>query len=885
MPELPTGTVTFLFTDIEGSTRLLQELGSEYTRLQDQHASIIRTAVADGGGVVIRTEGDAFFAVFPSPSGALRSAVASQRELASFPWADGRRILVRMGLHTGEGTLGGDDYVGIDVNRAARIAATGHGGQVVISETTLALVADGLPEGVAVRDLGTHRLKDIEHPEHLHDLVIQDLVSDFPTLRSLGSQRTNLPSPRTSFVGRSREIVEVGELLDSTRLLTLTGPGGTGKTRLALKVAWERVDRYRDGVYFVDLSPVTERALVIPEIARAVRVREVQGRDPAATLREHLRGRELLLVLDNLERLIPASPVVGTLLDAAPDLTVLATSRIPLRLSGEQEYPVSPLALPEHGEAIDVDRLRACESVQLFIERATAVRPGLRITDESAPTLLQIVSRLDGLPLALELAGSKMRVLGLDALAQRLERRLPLLTGGARDTPERQRTLEGTIEWSYELLEPDEKGLFARLSVFAGGWSLEAAEAVCGTDLDVLEGLGSLVDDSLVRRIELHGGGLRFTMLETIREFAAARLAADEQERETLQGRHAEFFRDIAERAEPYLTGEEQATWLEILELESDNLRAALDRAERASDALGTENGLRTASAIWRFWQQRGRMPEGRSILERLLAQPAAQRRDAVRARALAALGSIAYWQTDHERVPPLYREALEIAREVGDRRLLAQALLNLSFVQDFTPRGLEERTALLEESLAVSGDGDLFLQGQIWTAFGYLRLFVGDKPGAAERIERALAVQRKSGDRFGLSESLSGLAGLAFDAGDIQEMRRRLGEATAIVAESSSPINLCTVLLPYARIANHEGRHRDAARLVGAYNRVEEDYDVHIPPVGVQFLGDPGEHARAELGDEAFELARQEGFALSLEQVFAFVAREASAGEPSNAQ
>ena len=887
MSELPTGTVTFLFTDIEGSTRLLQELGREYGRMQDQHASIMRAAIADGGGVEIRTEGDSFFAAFPTAIGALRAAVIAQRELASFPWPDGRSVRVRMGMHTGEGALGGDDYLGIDVNYAARIAATGHGGQVVISDATRALVAAGLPDGVSVRDLGVHRLKDFDEVEHLHDLVIPGLDTDFPPLRSLGGRRSNLPSYRTSFVGRSREVAQIGELLDAARLLTLTGPGGTGKTRLALTVAAERLDRHPDGVVFVDLSRVTGPALVIPEIARAVRVQEMPGRDLSEILREHLRDRELLLVLDNLERLIEASPVIGELLDAAPDLVVLATSRIPLRLSGEQEYQVSPLALPTPGnpsEPVETEHLLACASVQLFVERATAARPGFRITREQAPALAEIVARLDGLPLALELAGSRMRVLDLDTLATRLEQRLPMLTGGARDLPERQRTLEAAIAWSHELLDPDEQRLFARLSVFAGGWTLEAAEAVCDADLDVLEILGTLVDDSLVRRTELDGGGLRFTMLETIREYATGKLAdAGGDELQRVRHRHAEYFRDLAEEAEPHLTGEGQAEWLEILEREHDNLRAAIDQAAREPEGSGIPTGLRICAAIWRFWQQRGRMAEGRSQLEQLLAHPAADRRDAVRARALGALGSIAYWQTDYARVPELYGEALEIAREVGDRRLLSRALLDLSFVQDYTPAALEERTALLEESLRVAEEDDYFLKGQIWTAFGYLNIFRGDVQGAAERLEGAVALLRQSGNRFALSEGLSGLAGIAFITGDMAEMHRHLQEASEIVAEASSPVFLLAVLLPYARFANEEGRHRDAARLVGAYNRVEADFDVHIPDIGVVFLGDPAERAREALGDQEFELARSEGFASSADELFALVEREASLGAGAN--
>jgi predicted ATPase/class 3 adenylate cyclase len=881
MTELPTGTVTFLFTDIEGSTRLLQELGDEYRRLQDRQASIMRTAIAEGAGVEIRTEGDAFFAVFPTSGGALRAAVTAQRELASFHWPDGRSIRVRMGLHTGEGTLGGDDYLGIDVNRAARIAATGHGGQVVNSEATRALVADDLPQVVSLRDLGAHRLKDIEHAEHLHDLVIDGLPSEFPALRSLQGRRTNLPSHRTSFVGRAREIADVEELLGATRLLTLTGPGGTGKTRLAVHVAWERLDRHRDGAYLVDLSPVTEPGLVLPEIARALRVREAPGLDLAAALTEHLRDLELLLLLDNLEQVVDASPLVGTLLDGAPHLTVLATSRIPLRLSGEQEYRLAPLTLPERDQMGDAEALARCESVRLFLDRAASVRPGLEITDADAPALFAIVSRLDGLPLALELAGSRMRVLTIGALAQRLEQRLPLLTGGARDAPERQRTLAATIGWSHDLLDPDGQRLFARLSIFSGGWTLEAAEAVCGEGLDVLEGIESLVDASLVRRAELPDGGLRFSMLETIREFATGRLAdADDAERERLDRRHAAFFLELAETAEPNLTKGDQVHWLAILDRELDNVRVALERAERSEDPERRQTGMRTAAALWRYWSQRGRMSEERAHLERLLAGRPAERRGAARARALGALGSIAYWQADPAYLGP-YVEALEIAREVGDRRLLSEALLNRSFVQDYSEEGMAQRLASLEECLEVTADDDVFTRGLVFTAFGYMRLFAGDREGAAEHLEHAVDLQRATGETYAMAESLIGLTGLAYDAGDMAAMRRYLDEAARVSLPTRNPVELCTLLLPFARIANDEGRHEDAARLMGAYRRIEDDFDVHIPRIGVEYLGDPEVQARAELPDEAFRAAHDEGYGWALEQAFVAVEGEA-AREPS---
>ena len=461
------------------------------------------------------------------------------------------------------------------------------------------------------------------------------------------------------------------------------------------------------------------------------------------------------------------------------------------------------------------------------------MRPGLEITDESAPTLARIVSRLDGLPLALELAGSRMRVLGLDALAERIERRLPLLRDGARDAPERQRTLESTIAWSHDLLDPEAQRLFAELAVFSGGWTLEAAEATCGDDLDVMEGLGVLVDASLIRRAELPGGKLRFSMLETIREFATARLAtADDGERDAIDRRHAAFFQELAEEAERHLTSGDQLFWLATLDRELDNIRLALERAQRTDDAERAGTGLLTAAAIWRYWSQRGRMPEGRAHLERLLARPTTQRRDAARARALGALGSLAYWQSDPAHVR-CYRESAEIAREVGERRLLSSSLLNLSFIQDYSETGIVERLALLEECLQIAEEDDLFLRGQLWTAFGYIHLFTGDRAAAAEMIERGVALHRKGGETYALSEGLVGLAGISFDAGDIVGMRRYLDEAMQMVLSTKNPVAFCTLLLPYARLANHFGRHEDAARMMGAYNRIEDDYDVHIPGWG----------------------------------------------------
>jgi predicted ATPase/class 3 adenylate cyclase len=529
---LPTGTVTFVFTDIEGSTRLLQALGPErYGRLQDDHNVILREAIERGGGVEIRTEGDSFFAVFGSPGGAVLAAAEAQRGLASHDWPYGSEIRVRIGMHTGEGALGGDDYLGIDVNRAARIATVGHGGQVVVSAATAGLVEHALPEGVALRDLGTHRLKDFTDPVRLHDLVIDRLPSDFPQLRSLDARPTNLPAERTSFVGRAEEVALLETLLQEARLITLVGPGGTGKTRLAMRVATLALDGFPDGAFLVDLSAVTDSELVLPEIAAGLKVRREPGQDVAEALLANLGNRRLLLMLDNVEQ-VDAAAAVGALLDRSPGLTVLATGRTPLRIAGEHRFTVQPMPLPDD----DTANVAALDSVRLFAERAAAVDPGFELDEGTTPAVARIVAALDGLPLALELAASRMTLLSADALADRLARRLPMLTGGPRDAPERQQTLTATIAWSHDLLDDDAKALFARLSVFAGGSTLEAAEAVAGDDLDVLDVLGRLFDASLVRRSDLATGEVRCTMLETIREFAGERLD-DSGERATVERR------------------------------------------------------------------------------------------------------------------------------------------------------------------------------------------------------------------------------------------------------------------------------------------------------------------------------------------------------------
>ena len=867
MPELPTGTVTFLFTDVEGSTRLLQRVGDVYRDLLATHDQILREAIASGGGVEVQTEGDGFFAVFSTASGAILAAVQAQRDLANHSWPGGEVVRVRMGVHTGEGVLSNGHYVGLDVHRAARIAAAGHGGQVLVSDATRVLVEHALPKGVALRDLGAHRLKDIEQPEHLHQLLIEGFPEAFPPIRSLGARLTNLPPEQSSLVGRELEVADATRLLDQTRLLTLTGPGGIGKTRLALRIAADQIGRFADGVYLADLSPLTDPSLVPAAIARALVVREQVGRDLVDSLADHLRDREVLLVLDNIEQVVAAAPAIGHLIAAAPRLKVLATSRIPLHLTGEQEFPVPPLPIPDPGHGGDLESVAGNDAVRLFIQRAAGVRPGMRLTAENAPIIAQIAAKLDGLPLAIELAASRAKVLAPDAILARLEKRLTLLTSGAADLPERQRTLRGTIEWSHDLLGAEHQRLFARLGTFTGGWKLEAAEAICGAglDLDVLDGLSTLTDHSMVRPAELESGKPRFTMLETIREFAVERLASSGEEDE-LRRRHAEYFRDLAEEAESHLVREDRVWWLARLDEEHDNLRAALDWALRTGHA---ETGLRTAAAIWRFWLQRGHLSEARARLERLLAMPGGDAQDRVRARALAALGGIAYWQSDYPPTKAAYEEAVGIARQLGDAQLLARALFDLSFIPHMEQRPGGAEVILREGLAAAEQAGDRVLIADFVSSLAFLEVDRGNPAGAIEPYRQAIETFREEGAAWKVADLLTGLGMITRMAGKPDAAKGYLVEALQMFSQAGDGLTMSMALTGLAIIANDDGLHQRAARLVGASARMRHDVGGAAPLIGR--WGDPDSDAREALGKEAYDAARAEGYAMDPETAVAY--------------
>src|SRR6266487_47153 len=508
MRDLPTGTVTLLFTDIEGSTRLLQQLGERYASVLSECRDLLRTTFSEHHGHEVDTQGDAFFVAFARASDAVAAAVDGQRALFTHAWPEGKAVRVRMGLHTGEPHLASEGYVGLDVHRAARIMCAGHGRQVLLSQTTHDLVEHALPEGVRVLDLGAHRLKDLQHPSHLFQLVIAGLPAGFPPLKTLDAYPNNLPIQPTPLIGREQEVATVAALLrrDDLRLLTLTGPGGTGKTRLGLQVAAELSDRFADGVFFVNLAPLSDPELVIPATAQALDVQEIGGQPLLELLKGSLREKHLLLLLDNFEQVVGAAMYVADLHAACPNLKVMVTSRMTLHIRGEQEYTVPPLAVPDPKHLPDLVVLSQYEAVALFIQRAQATRPEFQVSNANAPAVAEICVRLDGLPLAIELAAARIKVLPPQALLARLGQRLAVLTGGARDAPTRQQTLRNTIEWSYQLLDADEQRLFRRLSSFVGGCTLEAIEAVC-TELDgevrqVLDGVASLIDKSLLQQTE-----------------------------------------------------------------------------------------------------------------------------------------------------------------------------------------------------------------------------------------------------------------------------------------------------------------------------------------------------------------------------------------------
>jgi predicted ATPase/class 3 adenylate cyclase len=966
--KLPRGTVTFLFSDIEGSTQLWEQHLQGMPGALARHQAILHTSIQVHNGVVFKTVGDGVCAAFARAPDALSAALAAQRALHTAAWGSTGPLRVRMALHTGLAEERDADYFGSPLNRLARLLACGHGGQVLLSLATEELVREHLPPNVALRDLGAHRLRDLSLAEQIFQLVAPDLPTDFPPLRTLSAYRTNLPVQPTALLGREQEVAAVRDLLRQAdvRLVTLSGPGGVGKTRLALQVAAELLDdnsppllpqreggpggegRFGDGIYFVNLAPISDPALVAATIAHTLEVRETAGQPLLETLKAHLRDKRLLLLLDNFEQVLQAAPDIAALLAAAPGLKLLVTSRAVLHLRGEKEITVPPLALPllpllprsrarERGPG--GEGLTQYAAVALFIERALDVQPNFTVTNENAPAVAEICYRLDGLPLAIELAAARIKLFRPEALLKRLEHRFTVLTGGSRDLPARQQTLRSTIDWSYHLLPPEIQTLFRRLAVFVGGCTLEAAEAICGTGerengragerladspllpfspspLLVLDGLAALVDQSLLRQAEGPDGEPRFRRLETIREYALERLEQS-GEADAMRRQHAQFFLRWAEEAEPQLIGRSQQLWLARLETDHDNLRAALTWAVAGGSAEVT---VRLATALGGFWLTRGYMSEGRRWLEAALEQSSALPASA-QAKALAAAGHmVLFGQGDDVRATALYEASLTLWRELGRQEEIAWTLYYLGRVA-FLQSDYAQATTLLTESLALFRAQD-DQQGIAWTLnrLGAMANDQGDYPRAKTLLEGSLARLRELGDKGGTADILHNLStnarlqgddaralaleqeslalcrelglkslipsvliGLGYIVqrqGDAPRAGRCFAEALALCRElGDQRPALC--LAGLAGVAAMQGQPERAARLFGAAEALAEL--LHARPTAVHQieLERNVALARAQLDEATFAGAWEAGRALSLEQAIAeATAEEAQAAD-----
>lgn len=936
--DLPSGTVTFLFTDVERSTQKAQRPGEGSAAVLAAQ-KLLGSAFHRFHGRVVDTRRDSFLVAFARPADAVAASVMAQRALAEHAWPGEDVVRVRMGMHTGAPPLTAVGYVGLDVHIAPALCAAAHGGQILLSQAARDLAVQRLPDGVSLRDLGEHRLKDLKQPRRVFQLVSSELLDAFPPLRSLDARPHNLPIQLTSFVGRRSEMVEIKRLLTTTRLLTLTGPGGAGKTRLALQVAADLADAYDNGVWLIELAPLADPELVPAAAAVVLGIREQPGQPILNSLVDHLSSKNMMLVLDNCEHVIDAcARLAEALLRACPNLTILATSRESLGLTGETAWTLPSLSLPDlrqHRPTFVV--LSKSEAVQLFVDRAVAVQPGVGLAEMNALAVAQVCQRLDGIPLAIELAAARVKLLNPAEIAARLDDRFTLLTAGSRTALPRHQTLRAAIDWSYDLLTERERVLLRRLSVFAGGWTLEAAESVCSMyeaesrydagsppafgllPSEILDLLSRLVDKSLII-VDKLGGETRFHMLETIRQYAREKLA-ESGEKDRVWDRYLDFFSKLAEEAEIQLDGADQADWLNRLESDHGNLRAALDWSRMANG--NAEVGLRLAGSLAKFWQIRGYWHEGREQLSAVLSREEAAGPTAARAKALYNAGIMAYLQSDypatrhsleaslsiHRELGPAYQvsiaqalimlgdmetqvghyatafsliqEALGIMRELEDVGGMAAALWQLG-TGAVRQGEYEQAVHLFEQALPLLRQtGDKRQMAIVLTLLAEVALRQAEHERATALEKESLALRREIGDKWGIAVSLGNFAWLALRRNDLEEAAGLLEESVTLRHEMGDQGGIAWCLEKLAEIALIRGQRGPASRRVEDLQRAARLFGAAATlraPIGsVIDLVDAPEHerqlavVREQLGVTPFEMTWSEGQAMTLEQAIEY--------------
>ena len=874
----PTGTITFVFTDIEGSSQRWERFPDAMALALAKHDTILREAFDSHGGLVFKTIGDAFCVAFDTAQSAVNAVLTAQRLLRMESWDDVGDLRVRMAVHTGAAEFRDGDYFGQALNRVSRILSAGHGGQTLLSLAAEELVRDHLPESVRLRHLGEHRLRDLTRPENIYQLMANDLPSDFPPLRSLENVPNNLPVQLTGFIGREREMEEAKRLLEGTHLLTLTGTGGTGKTRLSLQVAADLFDKFPDGVWLVEFATIDDPTLVTETVASALDVRQEPDRLLATTLTSFLRGKNLLLILDNCEHVVSAcARLAETLLRSCPRLRILASSREALGIAGETAWPLPALSMPDRWRDIAggddaIERLTQYEAVRLFVERALVARPAFKLTNENAPVVAQICWRLDGIPLAIELAAARTKVLTLQQIAERLDDRFHLLTTGSRTAQPRQQTLRSLIDWSHDLLDDSERRLLRRLSVFGRGRTLEAIEAVCSGDgLEVsviVDLLTQLVDKSLVTVEKSPAYGARYFMLESLWDYTQEKLA-EAEETARFRERHLEYFLKFAEENAPRITGADQREWLARMELEEINLRFAVEASVELPGLV--QQGLRLLAATARFAEVRGLFKEARAGFDRLLAHPDAVPRNAARARALAAAGRLAWVADDVAKAREFQAEAHAIYIELGDTGGAASALADLALhaVDASDLQGAE--SLLSEASQTVADSRDLRLTAHLRRVEAEIAAARQDHARGFALYQESFALYRELGDAWmaGIVEWTVGVSATVL--GRFDEARAHFAACLTNGLDLGNRWGVPYPLEAFAVLALAEHQYERCAKLLGAAEALRASFGMSPAPTAHPALLALMSPALAALATPEAEAARRLGRAMSSKDAIAF--------------